>query len=111
MEYFYVIIIPILIFTCNYLLRKIKPKSFSDYISFTAKTFPYLLGYAILIYFLEIKNVIKTGWVFLGLELLWGPLYFISFLLLGIFFVRNSIKENKEENTHYRNNMPNRKVE
>ena len=63
MFYFYTILIPILIIITGFYLEG-KPNKKRDMINFLFNLFKTFLTYTLLLYYLEMENIINSGWSF-----------------------------------------------
>ena len=91
--YFYVLIIPILIIIAGYILKVPKPKSFFDYLRFFIGIIPFFFGYSFIIYLLEDKKVLGSGWAFYSFMFFLLPVSFVALsLYLFISFKKNRSK-------------------
>ncbi len=88
MLYVYVIFIPSLIIVASYKLSRVKPKKFSEHMKFIAGKLQYLFLYCFLVYFLEMENVITTGWVFYTLIFFLFPAAAIILSLRIVYWLR-----------------------
>ena len=61
MFYFYTILIPILIIITGFYLEG-KPNKKGDVVSFLFKMFKIFFTYALLLYYLEMENIINAAW-------------------------------------------------
>lgn len=81
MFYIYTILLPVIILLLNYVLEG-KPTTKRRIINYFFKSLLWLIGYALLIYFLEMENYIDSGWAFYTL------LFFITFAAIIIVPIR-----------------------
>jgi len=85
MFYLYTILVPTLILVLGYLLRKPKPKSFRDYVVLISRIIPFIIAYTILIYYLEMNDIITTGWVAYTLLFFLFPVAIVVLIILFYF--------------------------
>jgi hypothetical protein len=71
-----------------YLLSKVKPNKFSDYIKLITRTLPYLFLYGFLLYFLEMEKIITAGWVFYSLMFFLVPIAAIILCIRLFYWIR-----------------------
>ena len=88
MFYIIVIFIPLLILTIGYSIRVPKPKKFSDYVKLIFKVLPFLFCYSFLLYFLEMEDILKTGWAFYTLMFVLLPTTCIALLFHFYFWIK-----------------------
>lgn len=79
--YQYVLIIPVLIILIGYVFITPKPKSFFSFLKFFFRMIPFLLFYGFIVYLLEEKKVLGSGWAF----------YTYMFFFLTISFITSFI--------------------
>jgi len=90
MFYVYTILIPFIVGVILHLIKK--PNRTKKYLNFFILLLCILSVYALLMYFLEMENIVTVGWVFYSLIFFLIPSFAIVLILKLIFFLINKNK-------------------
>lgn len=77
MFYVYTIVLPVSILLVLYNTRKPRLITFIEYIDFIYRVLPFLVVYALILYYLENENLVNSGYAFLSLITFLIPLTMI----------------------------------
>lgn len=88
MFYIYAIVSPVLVLVVLYYMRKPRLKTFIENVDFLYRGLPFLVVYALILYYLETENLINSGYAFLSIITFLVPLTIILFAIKSYHWCR-----------------------